>query len=382
MTDVNELNNTKTEITVKEAVETISALDPRTPVFLWGAPGIGKTKTIIDKFGNQLNHKVIPVLAGQSEPTDLTGIPFNYENLYAKYVVPWWGFLASDHPEVPKEYQEPTVLFFDDLPTAPEQVQAAFYKIVDEKIIGDLNIRENVRIIAAGNRLDDMSAVTDMPKALCNRFMHLYVRPDIDTWLEFAVKNGIHPHVVFFLRQNQQYLSQFNDALESTETHAFATPRTWEMLSRSLFELEEKNLRGDNHEVDYEGNILQGCIGKLGPLFRSTISTKYHAIPIEDIISDPENAQIPDISEPDRLYATVSNLEHWFLQPQNHKHYSPYLTYANRLPEDFGILLIRQITHLITVGKVDSEVLTELMESSDIHETLDKWSKKFAGLSI
>ena len=393
------IENPMAQVAVPDAIDCIKRLDSRTPAMLWGEPGCGKTRTLIDKFRD---HIVIPVLAGQSEPTDIGGIPFNYKDQHAKYLVPWWGFYASTHEDV-KEYRMlpdgtiihdpegktkntrsldgPMVLFFDDIVTAHEQTQAAFYKVVDEKKIGELTIRENVRIIAAGNRVDDMSAVTDMPKALCNRFMHFYVRPNVDKWLEWATVSGIHPHVTFFVRNNQQHLSGFEDAKNSTQVHAWPTPRTWEMLSRTLHELDTAGLRsstGDASEagVDYEYTMIQGCIGALASSFHATIRNKFQIVTVEEILKNPSKAEVPPLSQPDRLYATVSNLEYWYAQKENHDKYEPFITYTLRLPDDFGVLLARQFVAVLTSDGMDEKLSQKIMQSQAMWSLFDKWNDK------
>ena len=369
----------------------VSKLGSNIPVMLWGEPGMGKTKTL-EQFFVELGYRVIHVLAGQSEPTDIGGIPFpgkirladetdkafgGRPATHAEYLIPWWAWLATDDPNVPKEWQGPLVIFFDDIVTAHEQTQAALYKVIDEKRCGSYKFRDNVRMVAAGNRIDDMSAVTDMPKALCNRFMHIYVRPNVEHWLQWAVQSGIHPHVVFFIRQHLNRLSDFEDAKNSSDMHAWATPRTWEMLSKALTSLEEAGLR-DNRE--YELLAVQGCIGALATTFTTTIRTNYQVVPIESILKDPMKAEVPKMSEPDRLYATVSNLEHWFLNPQNQKHYKAYAKYTLRLPEDFGFLCARQYFRMLGKGFEDEKLFSEILEADETNTLLDKWGKKDVNL--
>ncbi len=381
------------EASVVDVINLISKMDSDIPVMMWGEPGAGKTKTLIHVFEG-LKHIIVPVLAGQSEPTDIGGIPFpgkeatedekktdkayaeflKRQPTHSEYLVPRWGFMASDHEMVPKHLRGPMVLFFDDIVTAHEQTQAAFYKVVDEKRIGNLQMRKNVRIIAAGNRLDDMSAVTDMPKALCNRFMHFYVTPNCEDWLEWAVGAGIHPHVVFFVRQHQNRLSEFESAKEATDIHAWATPRTWEMLSKALFSLEEAGLR-DNRQ--HETLVVQGCIGALATTFTAQIRQHYQIVPAEDIVKDPMKAEIP--TDIDRLYATVTNLEHWFLNAKNRKHYKAYAKYTMRLPDDFSYLCARQYFRLLGKGieGLEEETLyAEILEATETNKLLEKWGKK------
>jgi hypothetical protein len=367
------------EISISQCVDTIQYLGNDVPCMVWGEPGCGKTQTIQSVF-TASGYKVIPVLAGQSEPTDIQGIPFPDEkNVYAEYLIPWWGFLVSNHPDVPEEHRGDTVLFFDDIVTAHEQTQAAFYKLVDEGYLGKWAIRDNVRIIAAGNRVDDMSAVVDMPKALCNRFMHFYVKPNLDAWLDWAPKAGVHPHVIFYLRKIRSNLSCFADACNSTTTHAWASPRTWEMVSKALFKLDESGLRGDsNNAFDYEFAVVQGSIGKLAHEFLTLIRNSFSIVDPEEIVKNPETCEVPEMTDPDRMYATVTSLEHYFASdPDHYKHYEAVLKYATRLPDEFGILLAKQFITVVT-GKMDDKLREGALASDSFFATMDKYEEKLS----
>ncbi|MGH2364228.1 MAG: hypothetical protein ACRDHX_06205 [Chloroflexota bacterium] len=65
-----------------------------------------------------------------------------------------------------------------------------------------------------------------MPPALANRFTRLNVQPDLDDWCKWAVKAGIEPVVIAFLRFRPALLHQFN-----REARAFPTPRSWQFTS-------------------------------------------------------------------------------------------------------------------------------------------------------
>lgn len=364
--------------TIAEAVSTIRKLPPTIPAMIWGPPGSGKTKALIAGFALD-GIPMIPVLAGQSEPTDLLGIPFNHEDKYAKYVVPYWAYWASeaavDDPEVPDMYKGPMALFFDDIVTAHEQTQAAFYKLVDEKHAGEHKIRENVRMIGAGNRVDDASAVTDMPKALCNRFYHAYVEPDEEVWLDWATQKGhIHPHIVFYLRQKPGSLTTFDDFKDKSDIHAFATPRTWEMLSKALFALDQQGLRGNNYDgdVDHDFNVVQGCIGTLASEFTATVRNGYNVVPIEEILKNPKTAEVPDLDYVDRLHATVSNIEFWFSKEENLMKFEPLMEYAMRIHDEFGVLLARTLLSALR-ERMTPEQRQKMLTSKLFKEILVKW---------
>lgn len=50
---------------------------------------------------------------------------------------------------------------------------------------------------AAGNRKEDRASVFDMPAPLANRFVHLQVEPDFDSFKAYALDAGVHEQAMF-----------------------------------------------------------------------------------------------------------------------------------------------------------------------------------------
>jgi len=358
------MDNSISEMNLDECLKTIKILPNHIPVMMWGSPGIGKTKGLHYTF-EPMGYRLIPVLAGCSEPTDLSGIPFNYQDLYAKYLVPWWAFLCSDSPEVPVEFRGPTVLFLDDIVTAPEQTQAAFFKLVHERKLGELSLRDNVRIIAAGNRVEDKSAASRMPLALANRFFHIHVSHDSRVWLEWARLNNIHPNIVAFIRVSPDNLSTFEDAVKKGY-YAFATPRSWEMLSDALHALDAANMRkwqgkadtsndqksADNHTF----RVAAGIIGQgLAAVFNTFIRNTMALISPEEIIKDPKKARIPKDEDIDILHATVSAAEYFIKKKENSHHWNAFMAYSLRILPDLGLILAKQCVSVVLKDLSDED---------------------------
>jgi hypothetical protein len=348
------------------------------PIMIWGQPGLGKTRSLYHNFRPEDGWRIIPVLAGCSEPTDLTGIPFNYKDLHAKYLVPEWAFDCSDAPEVPEDRRGKTILFLDDIVTAPEQTQAAFFKLVHEKRVGNYMLRENVRIVAAGNRLDDKSAASPMPMALANRFLHLEARVDSDAWIEWAVGDGIHPNIVAFIRMQPQHLSNFETAVKQSNEMAFATPRSWEAVSNALKNLDELKMRSyqgaktkehdEKNPLNYTFKISAGLVGKgIASVFNTFVQNTLGLVSPEEILKDPMKARVPTEMEIDVTYATVSAAEHYV--GQHPKTWQAFAQYALRIQPEFGLLIARQCTAAI-VNKLSDKDKVKAVESQDLKNIL------------
>ena len=70
-----------------------------------------------------------------------------------------------------------------------------------------------------------------MPKALANRLLHFDIEEDFDEWKKWAIRNGINAKVVGFLTFKPTSLMYFDTGSDSL---AFPTPRSWEMVSNLL----------------------------------------------------------------------------------------------------------------------------------------------------
>jgi hypothetical protein len=193
------------------------------PVFLWGPPGVGKSD-IISQITDDLNGYMIDLRLGQMDPTDIRGIPFFNKEAEK---MDWAPPIELPDAELAAEYPV-IVLFLDEMNSATPAVQAAAYQLILNRRVGKYSLPENVVIVAAGNRDSDKGVTYRMPTPLANRFVHLEVKADFQTWETWAVKNKVHQDVVGYLSFAKQDLFDFDPRSSS---RSFATPRSWVFVS-------------------------------------------------------------------------------------------------------------------------------------------------------
>ena len=364
------------EQNVAAITKIIRTLGPDIPSFVWGSPGIGKTEALKQAFAD---HKIVLVLAGCSEPTDISGVPHPYQrdgvNVATDVLVPLWAYNAS--VDAPADQQGPQVIFFDDLGSGHEQTQAACFKVFGEKKVGNLNLRDNVYIIGAGNRVEDKSAAFDMPMALANRIKHYYAKSDVDAWIMWATDfGGIHPLITAFVRANGTVLNRFDEAVKtSTSEKAFPTPRTWEMLSKSMFRMDALGGIGD-----WLYGAAVGCIGAgTGIEFNTFAKNTTTLVRPEDIVKNPKEARVPNKTEIDVLYATISSLEYYINQPQYYKHWVDALTYVLRddMEPEYGLLIAKMAT-TIAFNKLDEKDRVKAAKTPEFQEMYKRWGTYLA----
>ncbi len=94
-----------------------------------------------------------------------------------------------------------------------------------------------------------------MPRPLRNRFVHLDLEPDLSDWCKWAVRSGVRPEIIAFLRFKPALL---HDADATSDQNAWATPRSWEMASNVLKGL---SARGTAPNSAIEAQMIEGTIG-------------------------------------------------------------------------------------------------------------------------
>lgn len=232
--------NLALSVTQNELSDVLLNIAPSVPVFIWGAPGIGKS-ALVEQFAENVGLPCVSLLGSQLAPEDIIGIPrINGET--SEFLPP--KMIAR---------KEPYVLFLDELNACSQEVQKAFYSLIHEKRIGEYYLPQGSIIIGAGNRMQDGAIVKTMSSALINRMFHVQLKADPKQWLIWAYENNIHPWITDYITQRPDHL--FSEPPKTEEP--YSTPRSWHMLSNCLKEYGagEKKLSQDTLRV-----LAYGCI--------------------------------------------------------------------------------------------------------------------------
>jgi hypothetical protein len=206
-------------VTQKKLIEFLLNVAVVRPVFIWGAPGIGKS-SLVQQFADMVGLPCVSLLGSQLAPEDLIGVPQIIDG-YSKFCPP--TMIAR---------KEPYCLFLDELNACSHEVQKAFYSLIHEKRLGDYYLPEGSIVIGAGNRAQDSAIVKPMSSALLNRMFHVQLKVSYQEWLDWAYQNEIHPIVTEYIQTRPDHLWSQPPKHEEP----FSTPRSWHMLSDALKE--------------------------------------------------------------------------------------------------------------------------------------------------
>lgn len=209
--------NLSFSVTQNELLDVLLNIAPIRPVFIWGAPGIGKS-ALVEQFAETVGLPCVSLLGSQLAPEDIIGIP-QIRGETSEFLPP--KMIAR---------KEPYVLFLDELNACSQEVQKAFYSLIHERRIGEYHLPKGSVVIGAGNRSNDGAIVKTMSSALINRMFHVQLKANPNQWLQWAYENHLHPWITDYISQRPDHL--FSEPPKTEEP--YSTPRSWHMLSDAL----------------------------------------------------------------------------------------------------------------------------------------------------
>ncbi|MCR5165254.1 MAG: AAA family ATPase [Thermoguttaceae bacterium] len=215
------------DITLSEAKDMMKTLSDEMSLLLLSPPGLGKSD-IVQQAAAEAGLVCRSLVGTQIAPEDVSGVP-RIENERTRFYPP--RLLLSDN-------QEPFVLFLDELPASPSEVQKSLYPIFNERRIGEFPLPKGTWVVAAGNRLEDRSLVRPLSAALVNRVIILNVKVDVVEWLRYASRTKVRSDIMAFIAFRPDALMREVPSMPSP----FSTPRAWVNYSRSLDRLEQAGL--------------------------------------------------------------------------------------------------------------------------------------------
>ena len=284
------------------------------PVLLWGQPGIGKSD-ICKQIADENKWEFIDIRLPLLMPSDLMGLPYpDKEYKKANWLYP------SFFPE--PDSKKDILILFDEIGNASMAVQNCCYRIILDRAVGEhYKFPEGVRMVAASNREIDKSGVGKFSKALANRFIHFEVDSDLDSWKEWAWKNGISDKIIAFLKFKQNMLC----VEPNIEDKAYPTPRSWTKVSHLM-----------DHGI-MNDEVIAGTVGKGAAAEFFSYLSVYSKLPNIDKILKGEKIGIP--KTPDVTYAVSSSL----VMRANKDNITNIFKYTERMSLEFHILTIRDI---------------------------------------
>lgn len=310
--------------------------------FLQSSPGLGKS-SIMKSIAAELNLKIIDHRLSTSAPEDLSGLPRFDEHGFARFA-PFADLFPIEGCELPiktaavydKEsgklikaatYYDGWLVFLDEFNSATKLVQAAAYKLILDRQVGQHNLHENCLLAAAGNLSTDRALVNPLGTAMQSRVIHIEMVESFEEWLlDVALPQKYDSRVVAYL---SQYPSKLMDFRPDHQEKTFCCPRTWEFVERLIRGKEvEKRKTGL-----YAGTITSGVAAD----FVEFTAVFANMPKLDAILADPDGYMVPrDLST---KWAVISSL----LEHVDKDNLDKLATYVNRFDMTFRVLFFRSV---------------------------------------
>lgn len=216
------------------------------PIFLLGAPGVGKT-AIMEQIAQELGIALVSYSMTHHTRQSALGLPFIEEKEYegVKYQVSEYTMseiIASIYDVMRESGIKEGILFLDEINCVSETLAPSMLQFLQYKVFGRHKVPEGWVIVTAGNPPEYNKSVRDFDVVTMDRLKVLDVEADYQVWKEYAQNQGIHNVITSYLELKKEHFYKIETTVKG---RSYVTARGWEDLSQILFLYEEDGLNVD-----------------------------------------------------------------------------------------------------------------------------------------
>lgn len=216
------------------------------PIFLIGAPGIGKT-AIVEQIAKELGIGLVSYSITHHTRQSALGLPFIKDKEYngktyriSEYTMS--EIIASIYEKMEETGVNKGILFLDEINCVSETLSPAMLQFLQYKVFGQHHVPDGWIVVTAGNPMEYNQSVHEFDMVTQDRLKRIDIEPDYNTWREWAINENIHPCVLSYLDIRKD---EFYKVETTIDGKSFVTPRGWVDLS-DMMKLYEMN----NIEID------------------------------------------------------------------------------------------------------------------------------------
>ena len=246
------------------------------------------------------------------------------------------------------------VLFFDEMNLAPNMIKAQFYKVYNDRSIGDIPLSDNVLICSAGNESSQVRDIVPDSVALTTRRGNYFINSlTSEEFVAYGYETNMHNSIIGYLSFAPQDVHNLNYDMPDPIGQPCA--RTWEKLSN----IRNKNVNLTMTELS---TLARGIVGP-------STSTKFIAyakieegLKLQDIIKDPKRAA--SIKELQIQYAIVTGLIGAFKQGDE-SIFPVACKVSIYIKEEIGVYMLRMIKQITQETKFKKLALEKYAKDFD-----------------
>lgn len=263
------------------------------PVFLIGAPGIGKT-AIMEQIAQEMDIALVSYSMTHHTRQSALGLPFIDDKEYSGKSFKISGYTMSEiiatiYETMEKSKKKQGILFLDEINCVSETLTPSMLQFLQYKTFGRHQVPEGWVVVTAGNPPEYNRSVHDFDIVTLDRLKLLNVEPDFETWKNYALNRGIHNSILSFLDLNKEF---FYSVQQTASGKEYVTARGWEDLSQAITLYEEMGYDVDDTMI---GSYIchESCVQAFSDYYQLYMEyqRKYH---IDDILTGTVTTEIID----------------------------------------------------------------------------------------
>lgn len=225
------------------------------PVFLLGAPGLGKT-AIMEQVAQELGIALVTYSMTHHTRQSALGLPFIEHKTFdgKEYDVSEYTMseiIASIYDVMRDSDIREGILFLDEINCVSETLAPSMLQFLQYKVFGRHQVPEGWVIVTAGNPPEYNKSVREFDVVTMDRLKVMEVEADYQAWRLYALKSGVHTAILNYLELKKEDFYQIG---MNVKGKSYVTARGWEDLSVILKLYEEEGLKVDETLV---GQYLQ-----------------------------------------------------------------------------------------------------------------------------
>ena len=205
------------------------------PIYLLGAPGLGKTAAVAE-VAQRLQVGLVSCTLTHHTRQSALGLPKIVTRTFAGEEMSVTEYTMSEiiaevYRYIEKTGQKKGILFLDEINCVSETLLPAVMELLQQKRFGTHRVPEGWMIVCAGNPEQYNRSARAFDPVAMDRVRVMHIEPDLNAWLEYAAENDVHPAVRSYLRLSPEDF--YKITVDGT-----VTPRSWTDLSRMMIALE------------------------------------------------------------------------------------------------------------------------------------------------
>ena len=221
------------------------------PIFLLGAPGIGKT-AVMEQIAQDLSVALVSYSMTHHTRQSALGLPFishrEYEGMQydvSEYTMS--EIIASIYDVMKESGVREGILFLDEINCVSETLAPSMLQFLQYKVFGRHKVPDGWVIVTAGNPPEYNKSVREFDVVTMDRLKVLSVEADYRVWKEYAQERGLHTAILNFLELKKEYFYKIETTVNG---RSYVTARGWEDLSEILTLYEEEGMKVDETLVE------------------------------------------------------------------------------------------------------------------------------------